>query len=167
VVLGVLFVTDRLLIGLAVWRTATFASLGEQFSWVERLTLWRLGLDMFVHHPILGVGTGNYVDLLGGIVGTEDSRTTHNAIIGVLSETGLVGLVTYLFFVSRVVAMVRRDLRTHTESPLYPFLLPLGSAIVALLFADWIGWTSFVVWSMLLLGLYVVLARDARLGGAV
>src|SRR2546425_9038559 len=41
---------------------------------------------------ILGVGTGNYVDLLGGMVGAEDARTTHNAIIGVLSETGLVGL---------------------------------------------------------------------------
>ena len=166
VILGVLFATDRLLIGLAVWRTATFASLGEQFSWVERLTLWRLGLDMFVHHPFLGVGTGNYSDLLGRIVGPEEARNTHNAIIGVLSETGLVGLATYLLFVSRVVTMVRRDLRTLTESPLYSFLLPLGSAIVALLFADWVGWTSFVVWSMLFLGLYVVLAREARLGGA-
>lgn len=165
VILGVMFATDRLLFGLAVWRAATFASLGETFAWVERLTLWRVGLEMFAQHPIFGVGTGNYVNLLGGMVGTEDARTTHNAIIAVLSETGLVGLVTYLLFASRVVAMVRRDLRTHTASPLYPLLLPLGSAIVALLFADWIGWASFVVWSMLFLGLYVVLVREADPGG--
>ena len=164
-VLGVLFATNRLLLGLALWRTASFASLGEQFSWVERLTLWRLGLDMFVHHPVLGVGTGNYSDVLGQMVGREEARNAHNAIIGVLSETGLVGLVTYLFFAGSVVAMVRRDLRKYTASPLYPYLLPLGSAVVALLFADWIGWTSFVVWSMLFLGLYVVLAREARVGG--
>ena len=163
VMLGVLFATNRLLLGLALWRTATFASLGEQFSWVERLTLWRLGLDMFVHHPLLGVGTGNYSDVLGQIVGREEARNAHNAIVGVLSETGLVGLVTYLFFAGSIVAMVRRDLRTYPASPLYPYLLPLGSAVVALLFADWIGWTSFVVWSMLFLGLYVVLAREARL----
>ena len=90
---------------------------------------------------------------------------THNAIVGVLSETGLVGLVTYLFFASRVVALVRRDLRTHTASPLYPLLLPLGSTIVAMLFADWLGWTSFTVWSMFFLALFVVLVREAGPGG--
>ena len=165
VMLAVLFTMNHLLLGLALWRAATVTSLGETFAWVERLTLWRVGLEMFRQHPILGVGTGNYVDLLGGMVGAEDARTTHNAIIGVLSETGLVGLLAYLFFASRVVAMVRRDLRLHTKSDLYPLLLPLGSTIVALLFADWIGWTSFFVWSMCFLGLYVVLVREASPGG--
>ena len=163
--LGILFSVNHLLLGLALWRAATVTSLGETFAWVERLTLWRVGLEMFVQHPILGVGTGNYVDLLARMVGAEDARTTHNAIVGVLSETGLVGLVTYLFFASRVVALVRRDLRTHTASPLYPLLLPLGSTIVAMLFADWLGWTSFTVWSMFFLALFVVLVREAGPGG--
>ena len=165
VMLGILFSVNHLLLGLALWRAATVTSLGETFAWVERLTLWRVGLEMFVQHPILGVGTGNYVDLLARMVGAEDARTTHNAIVGVLSETGLVGLVTYLFFASRVVALVRRDLRTHTASPLYPLLLPLGSTIVAMLFADWLGWTSFTVWSMFFLALFVVLVREAGPGG--
>ena len=159
-ILAMVFVVNRTLLGLAVLRAATFGSLGETFSWLERLTLWRVGLVMFLQHPLLGVGTGNYADLLGGMVGPESAYTTHNAVIDVLSETGLVGFVVYLFFVARVVAMVRRELRTNAGSDLYPLLLPLGSTIIALLAADWIGWTSFLVWSIFFLGVFLVLARE-------
>jgi O-antigen ligase len=163
-VLAMVFFVNRTLLGVAVLRAASFSSLGETFSWLERLTLWKLGLEMFVHHPILGVGTGNYADLLGSMVGSESAYTAHNAVIGVLSETGLVGFLVYVYYVVRVVAVVRRELRANAESDLYPLLLPLGSTIIALLVADWFGWTSFLVWSIFFLGIFMVLAREGSVG---
>lgn len=160
--LGILFTFNRLLFEAVVPYAATFTALGETYSFTERLTLWRVGIGMFLQHPVIGVGTGNYVDLLSQIVGPEEALTPHNAVVSVLSETGLLGLVAYLFFASRVVAIIRSDLRKYKGSNLYPILLPLGSAIVALLLTDWIGWTSFYVWSMLFLALYVVLRRGTE-----
>jgi putative inorganic carbon (HCO3(-)) transporter len=162
VMLGLGFASGPLLTDVILGRAQMLSKLGEFHSFNERLRLWRLGLDMFLQKPILGVGSGNYVDLLERLVDPEEVHTTHNAVIGVLSETGLLGFFAYLFFAGRLVATIRADLRKLARSRLYPLLLPLGSAIVALLLADWIGWTSFWAWSAFFLGLYVVLAREAH-----
>ena len=163
-ILAMVFAVNRTLLGLAVLRAASIGSVGQTFSWLERLTLWRVGLEMFIQHPILGVGSGNFADLLGTRVGAESAYTAHNAVIGVLSETGLVGFMAYLFYVVRVVTVVRRELLANAESDLYPLLLPLGSTIMALLVADWFGWTSFLVWSIFFLGIFMVLAREGSAG---
>ena len=75
---------------------------------------FRAGLRMFADEPVTGVGSKNFIvhypaisaDL--GIDTTGARRTTHNVAIELLSETGLVGFVTFTVgFVLVVVAIVR------------------------------------------------------------
>jgi len=174
---GIYLSLNVLNLGVIVERAATFDNLDAEGSWLQRVVLWRVGLEVFLQHPLLGVGTGNYSQLVLGYFtssdfltleshGIEGGVTAHNAVVNVLSETGLLGFMAYLFFAGRVTVMIITDLRRFKQSNWYPFLLPLGSAIIAQLLADWYSWTSFVVWSMLFLALYVVLRREALNGAA-
>lgn len=167
-VITVSFVADTRFLDSLVSRT-TISKVAVEGSWNERLALWKVALEMFMQNPILGVGTGNYADLSSAVLiskGTynpflENSPSTHNYVLNVLSETGLLGFSAYLFFAATVIKMVLSDQRRFKHSNLYPFLLPVGSAILALLLGDWHSWTSFFVWSMLFLALYAVLRKGA------
>ena len=68
--------------------------------------VWTVAWRVFEHHPYLGVGLGNfqvvearYVLLPGNLTHvhliSETPKLTHNAYLGLLTETGVVGLVLY------------------------------------------------------------------------
>lgn len=68
--------------------------------------VWTVAWRVFEHHPWLGVGLGNfqvvearYVLLPGNLTHvrliSETPKLTHNAYLGLLTETGVVGLVLY------------------------------------------------------------------------
>ena len=73
----------------------------QNFSTAERLAHWIAGLRMFLAHPILGVGIGNYPDAYPQYFVTifmDPLGHAHNYYINIAAETGSIGLTAYLLF---------------------------------------------------------------------
>jgi O-antigen ligase len=71
------------------------------YAIVERLAHWQAALRMADENPILGVGAGNYEVAYQNyrlINWVEPLGHAHNFYLNVLAETGIIGLITYLFF---------------------------------------------------------------------
>jgi O-antigen ligase len=94
----------------ALDRYTTLTNVESADTWNGRLSLWQGALDVIGSHPVLGVGTGNYAEAAldysetvqahsarkAAAKGGELSGVTHNVVLGVTSELGLVGLVLFL-----------------------------------------------------------------------
>ena len=77
----------------------------QDYSTAERLAHWIAGLHMFLDHPILGVGIGNYADAYPQYFITifvDPLGHAHNYYINIAAETGIIGLTAYLLFLLAV-----------------------------------------------------------------
>jgi O-antigen ligase len=136
----------------------------EDQSAAMRLLFWGVAVTLFLRSPVVGVGYGNFRDLysLPGIAsGVFD---VHNLYLQLLSETGIIGLVS---FCSLIVLVVRRclcnlrgeghDLRTIVN------FAAMGAVVALLLhgFVDFLFIVSpqFTALFWLILGLVVAADR--------
>jgi len=91
----------------------------EDYSTAERLAHWIAGIHMFLDHPILGVGIGNYPDAYPKYaitIFTLPLGHAHNYYINIAAETGFIGLVVYLLFLLAIfVAAVRAYRGIHNK----------------------------------------------------
>jgi hypothetical protein len=73
----------------------------ENFSVIERVAHWVAALRMWEQAPWLGVGPGNYAINYPEVRlprWEESLGHAHNVYLNTLSETGLIGLATFLLF---------------------------------------------------------------------
>jgi O-antigen ligase len=92
------------------------------FSTVERLAHWVAGLRMFLAHPLLGVGAGNYNNAYSQYAVAcwpEPLGHAHNYYINVAAETGILGLVTFLALVVAALYLGWRATHPATNGPLW------------------------------------------------
>jgi len=92
-----------------------FANLQADVSVQQRIATIRAGIDMFLDHPVFGVGIGCF------IVGwplyapkelyTRVALVNHNTVIQVLSETGLVGFIPFMLLIGAALLHMRRTAR--------------------------------------------------------
>ncbi len=71
------------------------------FSTAERLAHWWAGIRMFLDHPLIGTGIGNYPDAYPRYYVTifvNSLGHAHNYYINIAAEIGSIGLTAYLFF---------------------------------------------------------------------
>ena len=98
-----------------------------------RVALAEVSFDVIRDHPLLGVGSNNYVSVLGDYASLDIySYVPHNKFLLVWAETGLVGLIAFVFF---LLASLRRGwlaLRASTTQ-LLPYVVALNAAFLALL----------------------------------
>jgi O-antigen ligase len=89
----------------AVQDMETVDEAAEPTSPGYRVVFWRNTLRMVGGHPILGVGTGGFLDgympYVEGVPGWKGGGTgdPHNQFLKVLGEQGLVGLSAFLFLI--------------------------------------------------------------------
>lgn len=75
----------------------------QDFSTAERLAHWIAGINMYMAHPVLGVGIGNYPDVYAHYYVTifiNSLGQAHNYYINIAAETGTIGLIVYICFVT-------------------------------------------------------------------
>jgi O-antigen ligase len=75
------------------------------YSTAERLAHWIAGIHMFIDHPILGVGIGNYPDAYPQYYITifvNSLGHAHNYYINIAAETGFIGLIAFLLFLMAI-----------------------------------------------------------------
>ncbi len=90
----------------------------ENFAIVERLAHWQAAYNMASDHPWIGVGLGNYEAAYPhyGIPSwPRPLGHAHNDYLNLLAETGLIGLLVYLFGWAWIVRWTLRAL--HQSDP--------------------------------------------------
>jgi O-antigen ligase len=86
----------------------------QDYSTAERLAHWIAGLHMFLDHPVLGVGIGNYPDAYPKYfitIFTTSLGHAHNYYINIAAETGSIGLIAFLLFLLAVFVAGGHSLR--------------------------------------------------------
>jgi putative inorganic carbon (hco3(-)) transporter len=73
-----------------------------------RVDAWYSGLEMFIAHPLFGIGPGNFAE-------NNFNLTAHNSLVLVLAETGYVGFTIWLAFVCYGFMMMAAVLRHQPE----------------------------------------------------
>jgi O-antigen ligase len=82
----------------------------EATSTGYRIVFWRSTVRMIRDHPILGVGTGGFLDgympYVQGVPGWKGGGTgdPHNQFLKILGEQGLIGFMAFLFFIGGALA---------------------------------------------------------------
>ena len=73
----------------------------ESYSWNTRLVAWRIVLEVAQVSPVLGLGPANYYFYtpLIPILGYRIKFNSHNQYVDLIAQTGVVGLVCFLWFV--------------------------------------------------------------------
>lgn len=102
-----LYVLNPLLKVLGLFDLSLTSPNDQTFSTAERLAHWIAGLHMFLDHPILGVGIGNYADayphyFIANFL--DPLGHAHNYYINIAAETGSIGLIAYLLFLLAIFA---------------------------------------------------------------
>jgi O-antigen ligase len=132
----------------------------DDFTQESRLALWAAAGSMFLAHPVLGVGYGNYRSLYGDYIpgARPDELDAHNLYLQFLSETGIIG---FLMFSGLMVAFARLAFKLARQTdPFYRMIgVALGGALVATLIHGMVDYIFNVspqagglLWSLLALG---------------
>jgi O-antigen ligase len=90
-----------------------------------RLALWKYGWTMFLTHPLLGVGWGEFplhqFEFVRELGGVEIANNSHDIFIDLLAKTGLLGMAIVLF--SLVCWLVRVLRAPHTPARIFALSL--------------------------------------------
>lgn len=81
-----------------------FLELGSDSSTINRLKMWRIALELFAEHPVIGIGWEGfkyqyYLKIGAQSAGAYDFLDAHNVYLQVLAETGITGFALYCFCV--------------------------------------------------------------------
>ena len=90
----------------------------QDFATAERIAHWIAGIRMFVSHPFLGVGIGNYPAAYRDYfvtIFTNDLGHAHNYYINMAAEAGLFGLVALLLFLLAMFVAGGRSFRAISK----------------------------------------------------
>jgi O-antigen ligase len=90
----------------------------EQFtgSREARIRVMQEGIDTFVEHPLTGIGAGQFRNY--NPPGREQAwRETHNVLIQVAAETGILGLGTFVFLIVSGAAATRATKQMLARPP--------------------------------------------------
>lgn len=73
-----------------------------------RLFLWLAATEMFVDHPVFGLGTGNYATFFQDYLSDPNYRylgqpSAHNTYLASMAENGIFGIFVLLLLITRVV----------------------------------------------------------------
>ncbi|HEY3414485.1 MAG TPA: O-antigen ligase family protein [Armatimonadota bacterium] len=133
-----------------------------------RLSLWARAVGIFLSHPLTGVGSGAFARLdpsdIDGAVqipfslapepsAAEAGLGTHSVLSGVLAETGILGLLAYLFWWFSAIRVCHRSLRTGPDADDQTVIVAVSCFCLISLFSDAVYAGSFEYSVMCLLGL--------------
>jgi O-antigen ligase len=98
-----------------VERYRTIGNLGQDYNLSDefgRSQLWQRGFQIFLRHPLTGVGADNFGEAVGTMRSQENVtpywQAPHNSYVQVLAETGLFGTVTFVALIVTSMATFNR-----------------------------------------------------------
>lgn len=114
---------------------------GRQEAVLDRLIIWGVVRDVFLDNPLTGVGLGNFRDEFfarGAWLNVElgyASVHAHNTYLEILAGTGVLGLGSYVVFLTVVAARLARLWREgNSSSPVFTYAA-IGTLAAYVVFA--------------------------------
>ena len=95
-----------------------FLELGKDTSTTNRIKMWKLALEMFARHPVIGNGWESfkyeyYLRLSTRTGGLYDYLDAHNVYLQVLAETGILGFSLFMTCIGTTFLITYRILRAR------------------------------------------------------
>jgi O-antigen ligase len=102
-----------LVILLIAWAPGSIKSVTQFYNpdevyGLDRVYFYLTGLQLFVAHPLLGVGAGNYQFFDRIYAEVSAGGISHNQFITVAAETGILGLLMLFWFVAKLLKIPHR-----------------------------------------------------------
>jgi O-antigen ligase len=99
-----------------------------QNTLLSRLAVWGVAWQLFLTHPVLGVGPKNFTTIVPSYLtfvemGHLETADPHNVWIGILAEGGVVGFLTYVPLCISILVLAYSKLRDPAWQPVRPLLL--------------------------------------------
>lgn len=114
-------------------------------STTSRLILAKIALNMFVEHPIIGVGWNNFVDVMGKYDEFGASQNfrypAHNMYLLVMAETGILGISSYLFLIFGVYKIHKDTMKRGIDVSINNASAAALVSIMAILITGIQGWS--------------------------
>jgi len=89
----------------------------------DRITYLTVGIQLFLRNPLIGYGHGSYAILCTQFLPTTSgSKFTHNFIIQLLCETGIIGTTIFLLFALLTISTIFKSIyKSQNEKSEYSF----------------------------------------------
>jgi len=165
-ILMVVMVVGGMLAASRFWsRGEGFSKLSDDVSFQERVATSQAGFEMFIDHPLLGVGLACSsiawpLYAPAGLL-TRGAIITHNTLIQSLSETGILGFVPFVLLIGAGLFHMR-TLGRSTEKHIAGIGTAIEVAIWGLVVCGMSGGYVVTWFPYLLLGLAASARRIAR-----
>lgn len=134
----------------------------NDISWLQRRAQIRKGIQIFEEHPFIGIGVFNFqnynvtIDLSGintnrSTIRNIDNRSSHNAYISLLSETGIIGFgtIVLMFLLTLVRLFVHLD-RIGSSFEAAIFISFIGMLIYFYFISSFFGTSSWLLYGLCL-----------------
>jgi O-antigen ligase len=114
-------------------------------STTSRLILAKIALNMFVEHPIIGVGWNNFVDVMEQYDEFGASKSfrypAHNMYLLVMAETGLIGIISYLALIYGIYRIHKNTIKRAGDVSVNNASAAALVSIIAILITGIQGWS--------------------------
>jgi O-antigen ligase len=142
-VIGAVYLTDpgfwSRMETIQVSRSGGLVQEASEASVAGRLRAWRGAWEMFQDHP-MGVGVGNFFDMIGQYEPSIPGKDTHNTYFRCLAELGIVGFFVLMLLIANAFLMllgVGRSAQSLNEDRSHVFKLhAFGLAIALVVYAS-------------------------------
>ncbi len=134
-----------------VFQLALFSdSVGYRSSLTDRVVLWNAAGNIFLQHPIIGIGSGafarltgsefyNYITLQLGVAFSVEGLSTHNQLLENLCETGIIGtIITYCLCITVIDKIRKKGIESNT-----PYYKAILVSLITLTIFDVLGQSTF------------------------
>jgi hypothetical protein len=141
---------------------------GDAYSYSTRLAAWQIMLEIIAISPFIGLGPSNYYSYssLYAISGYHVNFNSHNQYIDLVAQTGLLGLVVYLWFFLSVAFVGWRLRRYVPEGFAKAYVYGALGALCGMFIAGFLGdWVLPFVYNVGLVGMRSSILGWLFLGG--
>jgi O-antigen ligase len=112
-----------------------------------RIRVWKAGVVMFLEHPIVGVGAGQFPTAYGmSLTRHEAWMNPHNLLLQIACELGIAGLFAFGYFLSRLLKANRYLLSFRDDPDLrvnYQVAVACGAMLIGVLVLSCVSHTLY------------------------
>jgi len=110
----------------------------EDFHAIERFLIWGTSLRIFLAHPILGIGLGNFEHFYQEFlqIPSHIYGHAHNDFLNVAVNAGIIGLVSFMWMWFVVIKFFKEKYKEHKDQKVKTLLLAGFVCVLAFLLAS-------------------------------
>ncbi len=92
-----------------------FFTIAKKGGDANRFKIWKVALTIFKESPLLGRGLGSFMKRLPEYININ-AQYAHNCYLQILAETGLLGFISFMWFLGEIVHKGFRNLKQKYDS---------------------------------------------------